>query len=279
MKRPLGREVFVANIDGTKVVVKRFNDENSAQTVNNLKAELALMSQTMGSGINQINQCLHALPEVGIAVLSFAPGHRLSDAIAASNYKHRRKLIKHAGNWLAQYTAIRKRETTFAPKYWVKNLKGNSTLHTLSIEDRKLLETLIHVLQTQIPRIRGCNVIRAAVHGDFVGTNMHYHNGVLYGVDIQGECWHPIAKEAANFLVWQQIHSLQPAPKTRHGIALHDWEAFLESGAVSNNEQFTTLPFFIGVHLFKRFLEIQSEKVRKNNIRVAIRNYIEPDNK
>ncbi|MHA1128602.1 MAG: hypothetical protein ACTSRN_06595, partial [Alphaproteobacteria bacterium] len=267
IKRAVDRQVVVAKIDGTKVVVKRFIDENPAQTVSNLKAELDLMSQTMGSGSNQVNQCLHALPQAGIAVLNFAPGRTLSNVIATTNARNRLKLLKHAGEWLALYSADRRRESTFAPKYWINQLRDIAIPQKIGADDRQLLRDLIASLQLLAPKVRGCNVVHAAVHGDFVGINLHYHDSTIYGVDIQGECWHPVAKEAARFLVWQRAHSLNRITNTCHGIASSDWGAFLQSGVVSDDEIRTTLPFFIGVQIFTRFLDMQGRELVTENIR------------
>jgi hypothetical protein len=89
-------------------------------------------------------------------------------------------------------------------------------------------------------------------------------------VDIQGECWLAIAKEAARFLVWLQIHDPNIPTDRRHGISAEYVDYFLESDVLSGQEQITTLPFFIGEQLFIRFVENYDRKKIRENARTAI---------
>lgn len=266
--------VFSARMNGEKIVVKRFLENDFDHTVRSLKGELDYLETIFGNGNCQANKCLMAWPEDGIVVLSFISGPRLGDKIAGATGKKRQKLLTHSGEWLAQYTASRRRDSRFGPGYWIKKLQEKDLSHIERADDLSLLKQLVAALRSQNSAVKGHPVVQAATHGDFVGINTHFHSGVIYGVDIQGECWLAIAKEAARFLVWLQIHD--PArPDRRHaGIAQSDWAAFLQSGLLSEDEAKTTLPFFVGEQLYGRYVESYARLEIRDNTRAAIESYL-----
>ncbi len=266
--------VFSARINDEKVVVKKFNENDASHTVRSLKGELDYLETVLDDPKCQANKCLVAWPDDGVVILSFAPGPRLGDKISAARGQKRRDLLNHSGEWLKQYTTPRRRDNTFGPGFWIKQLLGKNLDHIQDPDDLDLLNQLVGVMRIQNESIKGCPVVQAATHGDFVGINAHFHSGVIYGVDIQGECWLPIAKEAARFLVWLQIHDTK-RPLERHaGIARADWDAFLECGVLSDAETKTTLPFFTGEQLYGRYVESYDRKDIRQNTRSAIESYL-----
>lgn len=266
--------VFSAEINGEKVVVKRFVGGDVSHTVRSLKSELDYIKNVFGDGKCQANKCLMAWPDDGIVVLSFVPGPRLGDKISTLKGQQRRNLLSHSGEWLSKYTNTRRRSATFGPRFWIKKLLSKDLSHINDVHDVALLRELVDALRIQKEKIRGCPVIQAATHGDFVGINAHFQKGVIYGVDIQGESWLPIAKEAARFLVWLQIHDVERPQKRHAGISLVDWEAFLDSGVLPESEVKTTLPFFVGEQLYGRYVESYDRKEIRQNTRAAIESYL-----
>ena len=266
--------VYKAKANGEKVVVKRFLDGDVAHTVRSLKGELDYLETAFDDDRFQANRCLYAWPESGTVILSFAPGKRLGDKIAGSSGKARMRLMKQSGEWLHRYCASRQRDSTFGPGFWVKQVAAKSTDHITSKDDRMLLDRLLASLRDQVETVKGAPVVQAATHGDFVGINTHFHRGTIYGVDIQGECWLAIAKEAARFLVWLQIHDSSRGGERRYGISLEYIDAFLQSNVLSTGEQTTTLPFFIGEQLFGRFVEGYDRPDVRDNTRSAIEMYL-----
>ncbi|KIC51842.1 hypothetical protein [Tateyamaria sp. ANG-S1] len=265
--------IFSAKLNGEKVVIKRFFTEDHARTVRNLKGELDRLEHLFGDSDCQANKCLATWPEDGIAVLSFAPGTRLDLKIARSKGQSRAKLLAHSGRWLATYTATRRRDATFGPGYWIKQLRARD--HSgISTSDRATLDRMIAALQSQTDRLKGCPVVQAATHGDFVGMNALYHRGTIYGVDIQGECWLAIAREAALFLVWLQMHDPTRPAERRHGIRSEDLSAFLSSNVLPDNEHNTTLPFFVGYHLYRLFTANHHRPDIRANLLAAMESYL-----
>lgn len=267
--------VLVARINGEKVVVKRFLDGNPPHTVNSLRDELAYMTDVLGDGPYQVNRCLMAWPDAGTVVLTYAQGPRLGDKIAGASGQQRDKLLEASGAWLAAYTAPRQRATTFGPRFWIRRLLAQDRACVTDDRDKALLDAMIEALRRQVPEVMGCPVLQGATHGDFVGINAHFHRGVITGVDIQGEVWLAIAREAARFLVWLQIHDPDRPADRRFGIAAADWQAFARSGVLPAEELTTTLPFFVGEQLYARFVESYDRSDVAPNTRAAIIAYLE----
>lgn len=267
-------QVFAAKVNGKKVVVKRFVTPDAAQTILNMQKELDHLGTTMNQGANQVNRCLYAFPQEGVVVLSMAQGPRLSDAISAANPAKRSTLLQHSGAWLAAYTQSRRRQTTFGAGYWVNTLRKINLTPVTDPQDIDLLQKLLTDLHRRASETKGCSVFQAATHGDFVGINAHYADGVICGVDIQGECWLAIAKEAARFLVWIRIHEADKPREQICGIARTDWQAFLASGVLDAQEQKTTLPFFIGTNLYSRFVAEYRRADIRTNTRQAIQDFL-----
>ena len=265
--------VFTAKLNGQKVVVKRFFNDDRAHTVRSLKGELDTLAQIFRDGDCQANQCLRAWPEDGIALLSFAPGPRLDLKIAGTQGAARDRLLAHSGRWLTTYTRARQREATFGPGYWIKQLLARDH-SSMADEDLVLLDRMIAALRAENARVKGCAVVQAATHGDFVGMNAHYHRGTIYGVDIQGECWLAVAREAALFLVWLQMHDPSRPDVRVHGIRATDVRAFLSSDPLPEAEHETTLPFFIGYHLYRLLTANHHRANIRSNLVAAIHSYL-----
>ncbi|MFT6088554.1 MAG: hypothetical protein ACJARC_000223 [Sulfitobacter sp.] len=267
--------VFKAEINGEDVVIKRFFENDVSRMVLNLKDELDFLERSFGGGRYQANRCLYIWPQDGIAVLSFAPGNRLGDQIASASGDDRRQLIKQSGEWLRRYCSFRQRDSRFGPAFWVKKVSSVKTDRISSPQDRLLLDRFLASIRAQVDGVKGVPVVQAATHGDFVGINAHYHQGTIYGVDIQGESWLAVAKDVARFLVWLQIHNPVSAGGHRYGISLEYIDAFLESGVLNDNEQTTTLPFLIAEQLYGRFVEGYAREDLRDNTRAAIEMYLD----
>jgi hypothetical protein len=271
-----GSWVFAAHLDDAPVVIKRFLTPDPAPTVLGMKAELDFLEEALDDPRFQANRCLMAWPDAGIVALSHAQGARLDAVMARSAGAARLALFRAAGEWLRRYCALRRRDATFGPRYWVRKLEAVPLDHIPAGPDRDLAGALLNSIRKRIEMVRGVPVVQAATHGDFVGMNVHVHQGALCGVDIQGESWLPVARDAARFLVWSQIHDDDRPSHRRYGIATADVDAFLQSGVLARAEKETTLPFFIAEQLFLRFAENHHRPRLRDNMRAAIGAYLTP---
>lgn len=263
--------VCIAEIDGVKVVAKRFLETGAAQTVLSLQAELDFVAAQLGHGRNRINECLFAFPDQGVAVLTFAPGERLGAQLMNAKGSARAALIEHSGDWLGAYTAGRRRTGSFAPRHWLRQLARLGHCRT---EDQPLLDTLHASLETQAQCIQGAQVTHAATHGDYVSLNAHYYDGVIYGVDIQGESWLPLAKDIAGFLVWEGVRRPSYGDDLRFGLAQQDLRGFLSGVPLPDDEAATILPFMIGLQFYRRVIERSKSQKGMEHVGVAVKNYI-----
>lgn len=246
--------VFQARINGDKVVVKRFFDADPAHTVRSLQGELALLEIAMGQGRYRANRCLFAWPDDATVVLSHAGGIRMVDAIAAVSGAERAALLRDAGAWLNTYATPRHRVTSFGPMFWVKELDARPR-HKLRTDAVALFDAGLAGLSRLTQETMGVRVVQAATHGDYAGINVHYDDGLVIGVDIQGECWQALAKDAAQFLVWQALFDPRDTGARSFGIDRADLDAFLSGLPMLADEHATTLPFFIGWKMMHRLLD------------------------
>lgn len=263
--------VCIAQINGQTVVVKRFLEAGAAQTVRSLEAELLFVAKQFGTGRNRINECLFAFPDIGVAVLSFAPGARLGATLMTSKGRERAELMQHSGEWLGDYTATRRRVGSFAPQHWLRQL---SKMGTGRAVDQCLLDGLRESLETQATSLQGAPITHAATHGDFVSLNAHYHEGVIYGVDIQGESWLPLVKDIAGFLVWEGLRRGPCSDDLWLGLMREDITSFLRGVNLPEDEHATVLPFMIGVQIYRRVIERSRAERGMDYVAQSVENYI-----
>ncbi len=262
--------VFAGQYGELPAVLKWFQTENAAQIVTDAQTELAAVAPRLSTGPLQINRCLLARPDLGLLVLSNAPGERLTGVIAAAPPAERAALMQQAGAWLTAYIGPRHRTADFGPGYWLKRLSSRQ----IPLLDEGLLTTLMDSLTDMATDLRGARVTQAATHGDFAAINLHYADGVMTGIDVQGTAWLPVARDIAKFLAWSTIHCPAPGPSLC-GVPRADFAAILTGKALPLSEVETILPFFIGTQLYGRLLENHRHSTRGDITRQAILNFLE----
>lgn len=265
-----GRAVFLIRWQGGRAVLKWHRRADAAEIVLRQQRELEFLGAALGAGPNRVMACLRARPDLGLVILSHAPGARVDDAIVAAGPARRARLVARAGAWLAAVSALRQTIGAFAPDYWVRTLAGRD-LSGLGPGDRAVFGQLVEELDWRGQALRRFPVLRAAGHGDFAGLNLILREAEMTGIDMQGETWGPVAREAARFLVWQQMREPGRGP-LRHGVDAADLAAFLSSGAVPEAEADTTLPFLIGEELGRRFLD---PGIDRDRLRAAIADWLD----
>jgi hypothetical protein len=243
------RAVFAVRFGGERAVLKRFIMPGAAETVRALEAELAHLSGHMAEGRLRIVRCLHADPELGLAVMSHAPGRRLAEVLAFASPVRRARLLRQVGEWALAYSAGRTRAATFGPRLWLQQCRALDLSH-LDAPARARMEALAEALQARVRAHQGRLVTQGAIHGDLTPANLHLHAGVLYGVDVKGACWLAAARDVARFAVWMASRTdLGDRPRL-YGVDRADLEALLDAGLLPAEEYDTVLPFFVGERLF-----------------------------
>ncbi|MCT8161826.1 phosphotransferase [Pseudoruegeria sp. SHC-113] len=268
------RAVFIGKLGGERVIFKLYSGDKALETVERQVAELAYLEGFMSEGPLQALQMRHARPDAGLAVLSFVPGNRLDEVMAKADAAKRRRLVAQCGSWLKRYTSGRQRLANFGPHYWVEKRAGLAA-QIPDADDQALAARLHDNMHRRAPLVAGADVCQAATHGDFTTLNLSFHQGTLYGFDIQGESWMALSQEVARFLVYLQITYPHPSGRLRLGISEPDMKAFLKCGLLDPKEETTTLPFFIASQLLGRFVQEYKRPETRANTRAAIEAFLE----
>ncbi len=245
------RAVFLVRRGRESLVMKRFLGPEAPRVVHSLAAELDRMAEAMGKDPFRLVACRAAEPEAGFVLMSRAPGKRLSEAIARADGARRHRLIGLAGQWLAAYAEPRRLQGTFGPAHWIRRASTRTKDH-LPAEEAAAVRAGLEALGRRANAHAGRPVTRAATHGDFVPVNLHLDRGALWGLDIQGECWFPLARDAARFLIWVHCFAPDGAPTGPLGLSGADVDAMLASGLLPEAEASTILPFFVGEQILVR---------------------------
>jgi hypothetical protein len=263
---------------GQKVVIKKFLDAEPARRILAAKAELDTLAAFMNAPPFRVNECLRAFPELGLIVLTFAPGTRLSEAIKHAEFQERMALMNLSGRWLKTYTTGRSEIShKFSPDWWIKKritAFGENPPKSLV----EIFDPVLQQVQNLAAPLRGMSITKAAIHGDYSSINAHYHDGTIYGVDIQGKARLPIVQDVAKFLVWTQLHT--PLQHTGdidfvNGIAEPDVSAFLASDVLPENEIDTLLPFFIGLQILGSMPPLRKGDIALKRAQKLAATYIE----
>ncbi|MFY0623486.1 MAG: hypothetical protein JXQ89_17530 [Pelagimonas sp.] len=270
--------VFRARLNGNPVVVKQLFQSNSASEIAAMQSELDHLEGVFDGEIFQANTCLHAWPNKGLVVLSFARGQRLADKISSSDSDQRRRLFRRAGKWLKLYGTGRQQQGSFSPRWWLGRLPNPEHCHFPNTSDRALLNELFHGLERAARNSIGASVTHSATHGSFLATNIIFHRGKLCGINIKGDIRLPVAHEVARFVVHHQISDSHEGDARQHGIWREDVRAMISSEVIPNVERETTLPFFIGEQLYARFVELSTSQTQSADLercRLSIHSFIE----
>lgn len=246
--------VFKAQINGDTVVVKRFIEADPAHTVRSLQGELAFMDTALRDSPFGVNRCIFAWPDAGTVALSYVRGDRMVNVIKAQSGPKRAALLTKAGAWLNAYATPRHRETSFGPRHWVKELDARPR-HKLEPDALAAFEAGFTRLSQLAQVTMGCGVVQAAVHGDYAGINVLIDKDQVTGVDIQGECWQALARDASHFLVWQALHDPRDTGVRVFGIDGADFDAYFAGLPMLRGEHTTTVPFFIGWKIMHHLLD------------------------
>jgi hypothetical protein len=273
IKLQIDRAIVAGDLDGQPVIAKWYRGGDGPETVRRLRAELDHLSGHMSSGPCRMMRCLGILPEHGLAILDRVPGDRLTDVLPDAEGPERARLVALAARWLGLYTAGRRREAAFGPRHWLDRRHAHSANH-LDPADADLARALLDGLEALVPSVRGQPVTKAAVHGDFTSDNLIWDGEVLTGVDVQGECWLPLAKDMALFLVWQVLRRDRETGARHHGVWADDWSALAGAHLLETPESETVLRFLIGCELHFQFLRAYPHETQRDRLAEAIRAWL-----
>ena len=257
--------VFAATLDDLDCVVKQARSSGARDLARAQVNELRAQAEAMTSGPFRIPELLVARPDLGLVVMTRAPGQRLDHAIRAEPGR-RAEHIGRAGQWLAAYVRDRTQADVFGGGDWIK--RRRESIETLPPgEDRERLGALVSRMQAERADIAGRIVTRARSHGDFCAINLLLTETEVWGVDINNANWLALAKDMARFLVYVEIAVPSGRSDGPFGLSDADYTALIgQTGLLSQREAEMAMPYFLASELAGRLV---SERRSSDLMRAA----------
>lgn len=245
--------VFRGVRDGAEVALRLMHVPDPATAIARMAEALDELAGHMTDGPFRVPRLVTALPEAGAIVTQFIPGERLRDRLATAPEGERDEQLRAAGQWFAQIVAppARHRVGAFQPQFWTE--RRAAALDRAAAEDRpdgdpQMARALARRLEEMTPPLRGARVTQGRGHGDFHAGKLIRTSEALYGVDIEGAHFLPMAKELARFLVHLELQTPRDGPGW-HGVSAADCGALLAEVPLAPHDEDAILPFMIGVEL------------------------------
>lgn len=245
--------VFAGSIDDTDCVLKQARGSGARDLARAQVEELRAQGPAMSEGPFRIPELLVARPDLGLVVMTRAPGQRLDHAIRAEPGR-RAEYVGRAGQWLAAYVRDRTQADVFGGGYWIK--RRREAIETLPHgEDRERLGALVSRMQAERADIAGRIVTRARSHGDFCAINLLVTDDETWGVDINNANWLALAKDLARFLVYLEIALPSGRSDGPFGLSDGDYTAMIsQPGLLSQREAEMAMPYFLASELAGRLV-------------------------
>lgn len=265
-------DIFLADLNGTKTVLKWYKGKSPPRQVDRAAAELEQLRPYMSQGPLQVNLPLKTWPEVGLIALSFAPGRQLNELLLDADRARRDALFGQAAQWAALYGHGRRQDGHIKPRFWIKKM-SQLDCSGLEPDQEGRTQALIRKMRGLMPKVIGARWPRGQVHGDLIGTNLMVDGDVMTGVDVNGAPMRPLAAEAAHFLVWQALWPPVPADKDQFLDQMRaDRRAFLAYHPAVEDD--AILRFFTLQQLCVRQVGYAKDPVRSDALRWAIAEYL-----
>lgn len=243
--------VMAGQFGQAPAIFKQFLTADAAEIITRMQAELRVLNTHLDSGPYRANAVLAALPKAGLVVLTRAPGQRVS-LILKSDRPDRQPVLRLCAGWLARVAPLRSEPRKLGPKRLARQF-ADLDLSGMLAEDRALITRVMQATQDFGQQIQGMQAVHAVAHGDFAPVNMVSDGRAVWAVDIQGATWFPLARIVARFLVAKDLYSDRAAPRD-WGLDADDLYDFAPQNVLPPAELTTTLPYFIGQQLVRRYV-------------------------
>lgn len=268
--------VFEGHYDDAPAVLKLFHGEDRTERAREQKRELTRLSAFMDRGLFRVAPLLAAWPGEGITVTARIAGTPMDAMLPACGPEERDALIGGAGRWLAHLVASATRPSEFGGNYWVRVRSAALERVQDDSPDGEMARALAERIVARLPTVAGHVITQARCHGDFAPANLIVTDSALYGIDIQNVHWLPLAKDVARFLVYLQTVHPRPEGPCLFGISQADLDVLTAPlTMLTQFERTRFLPFFIGVELADKFVTIDRNSDKAENLRRAIRGFLD----
>jgi hypothetical protein len=266
-----GRAVFLAERAGLPVIVKHLTGPQRAAQAQAVADEILHATDRLSGTPHRVAGLIAVAPAQGIICTHYAPGQRLDRLLVDLPRDEQLALLARAAEWLAAFTALRRKQGPFGAWYWVKQAAAVD-LQELDPEGQALARAIRARLRAMAPALAGRPVLRVATHGDFVDSNLHWHDGTLWAFDLGGTQWLPLAHTVAHFLLWRAM--ADPLPASRHFGLPADLVAGFLGGGILPADQLPILRFLLGLAMLRRLPQTGRRPDRAARLRAAIQGWL-----
>lgn len=234
-------ETVAAHMGARKVVLKRYLGPQ-AKTRMTRAVDAVHEAKSRLSAPNHVMEHVLDIPDQALAIFGRVSGRSFDSVLAHCPAAKRKKMFTAAGRWVADLAAQDCNRGNFSPGHWLTNLPHAPTSATLRAK-----------LDDRAADLSGLPVTRGFIHWDLTPDNLFWNRGAVWGIDLDGARWAPLAADVARFLVKSSYK--HPAPSevpTQFGVSAADWQAILASHVLPDGEAATILPFLIGVEMCRK---------------------------
>lgn len=256
------RHAIMSGHYSNKATVFRLALSEKAQAANQETwSELSRIGPHMRQGSNRIAQGLENLDDGVLLISEAAIGNPYLPYLKDRDPQHSARLA----SWLFQYTrpSLESREAMI--DFWLKQARKSSKKQPfprLKSKEDQILERM----QNLAIRIKGQPWRIAISHGDFHPNNLLWDGVNLTGIDIGGSSYLPIYKDMARCLVHLARRDILLSDEHIFGVDQSLIRTFSKQFALSEFEQDTLLPYFIG---FECLIKVEQPNAPSWRLRAA----------
>lgn len=264
--------VLGGTFDGVRAVFKKYHTQDATRIVDTACTELRFLGDNLVRPFFA-NNCLATAPESGWIVLGHVPGIRLSIALREAPPDERSAILSLVGQWLGACIRLRSTNRKLGTSRAARLFDPlNPAL--LEPDDQQIIDTLIGALKRRLHDLEGHRMVHTIAHGDFAPVNLHYDNGDVHAVDIQGGHWFPALRIAARFLVAKDLTGETPATGLCLGLNHCEVSLFLDAAGLGGMLDTDEFRYFVGEQFVRLYVNSYSRIPGNPAMRARLSNLV-----
>lgn len=240
--------VFSGRFQGAPAVFKQLLTPDAVQKLDETEQELSYLSGVFPDGPVRAVPFLGVLPESRTLVIGRAPGERASLVLKTDDRAARSRAVALCGDWLATVAALRQETRPL----WARRIAGQiaEEARRLPAEHAQLFDATLERMAALGMKHQRAPLTHAIAHGDFAPVNLNIDGDTVWGFDIQGGHYMPLARMAARFLVAGCLY--WPSAPGPLGLDADDLAAFDIKRILPVEEQGDIFTFFVAEQMLRQ---------------------------
>ncbi|WP_420861979.1 phosphotransferase [Algirhabdus cladophorae] len=244
------RTVYQGVWNGEPVIFRHQSGPDAKAIIEKESAEIERVKDWMSAGDFRTIEALFCDPDLGLLVLSQAPGASVRHAIREAPDR-RSEFVKQSAQWLAHYTKDARKMAKFPHERYLTR--------AVPIIEKKLVrrhkglwQSVLERMTRMVPETTQRDCVLAQTHGDFHPSNVMVDGPLMTGFDLGGSHFIPLAKDASRFLVSLE-HAIGPSEGPRHfGVNRAEFDLFCDALDFDAQQREVYFPFLIGFDILHR---------------------------